>query len=60
MPLLLNCFNVVEVNGSDDIDIWNRPYKLYNACDTTIGLELEEAFIANAGRKERDVGFDSS
>ena len=40
--------------------MWSRPYKLYNACDTTIGLELEEAFLANVGRKGRHVGFDSS
>ena len=32
---------------------------LYNACDTAIGLELEEAFFANVGRKGGDVGFDS-
>ena len=36
--------------------MWSRPYKLYNACNTAIGLELEEAFIANVGRKGRDVG----
>ena len=32
---------------------------LYNACDTAIGLELEEAFFAKVGRKGGDVGFDS-
>ena len=51
IPLLLNCFNVVAVNGRDDIEMWSRPYKLYNACDTAIGLELEEAFLADVGRK---------
>ena len=39
--------------------MWSRPYKLYNACDAAIGLEREEAFFANVGRKGRDVGFDS-
>ena len=28
------------------------PCKLYDARDTAIGLELEEAFILNVGRKE--------
>ncbi|KAK2187341.1 hypothetical protein NP493_169g04025 [Ridgeia piscesae] len=45
-----------EVNGRDDIQMWSRTYTLYNACDTAIGLELEEAFFANVGRKGRDVG----
>ena len=26
-------------------------YKLYNGCDTAIGLELAEAFLANVDRK---------
>ena len=51
---------MVAVNGRDDIEMWSRPYKLHNACDTAIGLELEEAFLANVGRKGRDVGIDSS
>ena len=32
---------------------------IYKACDTATGLEIEEGFLANFGRKERDVGFDS-
>ena len=60
IPLLLNRFNVVVVNGRDDIEMWSGPYKFYNACDTAIGLELEEAFLANVGRKGGDVGIDSS
>ena len=56
IPLPLNRFNVVVVNGRDDIDIC----KIYDARDTAIGLELEEAFILNVGRKRRDVGFNSS
>ena len=50
------------VNGSDDVDMWSSHYKLYNACDTAIGLELEleDTFLANVGRKGRDVGLDSS
>ena len=61
IPLLLNRFNVVVVNGHDDIDMWTvGPCKLYDARDTAIGLELEEAFIVNVGRKGRDVGFNSS
>ena len=36
--------------------MWSRPYKFYNACDTVI----EEAFLANVGRKGGDVGIDSS
>ena len=61
MLILLNCCNVVVVNGGDNIAMWSRPYgyTLYNACDTAIGLELEEAFFANVGRKGGDVGFDS-
>ena len=58
IPLLLNRLNVVVVNGHDDIEMWTG--KLYDARDTTIGLELEEAFILNVGRKGRDVGFNSS
>ena len=49
----------VAINGSEDVDMWSRPYMLYNACDTAIGLELEEAYLANVGHKGRDVGFDS-
>ena len=30
----------------------SRPCKLYDAHDTAIGLELEEAFILNVGREE--------
>ena len=59
IPLLINRFNVV-VNGHDDIEMWTRPCKLYDARVTAIGLELEEAFILNVGRKGRDVGFNSS
>ena len=56
-----HCFNVVVVNGHDDIEVWTiRPCKLYDARDMAIGLELEEAFILNVGRKGRDVGFNSS
>ena len=36
------------------------PCKLYDARDTAIGLELEEAFMLNVGPKGRDVGFNSS
>ena len=60
IPLLLNRFNVVAVNGRDDVEMWSRPYKFYNACDTAIGLELEDTFLANVGRKGGDVGIDSS
>ena len=61
IPLLLIRFNVVVVNGhDDDRDVDYRPCKLYDARDTAIGLELEEAFILNVGRKGRDVGFNSS
>ena len=42
IPLILNRFNVVVVNGIGK------------------GLELEEAFILNVGRKGRYVGFNSS
>ena len=51
--LLLNRFNdyVVVANGHGDIEMWTiRPCKLYDAHDTAIGLELEEAFILNVGR----------
>ena len=30
-------------------------YKLYNACGEAIEWELEEAFLANVGRKGRDA-----
>ena len=60
IPLHLYRFNVVAVNGRDDIEMWSRPYKFYNACDTASGLELEEAFLANVGRKGGDVGIYSS
>ena len=59
-----NRFNVVVVNGHDDNEMWtigpaNYPYS-YDARDTAIGLELEEAFTLNVGRKGRDVEFNSS
>ena len=63
IPLLLNRFNVVVVNGHDDIEMWNiglQTIRLYDSRDTAIGLELEEAFILNVGRKGRDIGFNSS
>ena len=61
IPLLLNRFNVVVVNGHDDIEMWTiGPTNYYDARDTAIGLELEEAFTFNVGRKGRDVGFNSS
>ena len=41
-------------------DVDYTPCKLYDARDTAIGLELEEAFILNVGRKGGDVGFNSS
>ena len=61
IPLLLNRLTVVVVNGHDDVEMWTiRPCKLYDAGGTVFGLELEEAFISNVGRKGRDVGFNSS
>ena len=63
MCVLLNRFNVVVANGHGDIEMWtieSRPCKLYDAHDTGIGLELEEAFILNVGRTGRDIGFNSS
>ena len=67
ISLLLNRFNVVVENGHDNIDdrdvdytIAHRPCKLYDARDTAIGLELEEAFTLKIGRKGRDVGINSS
>ena len=55
--LLLNHFNVVVANGHGDVEMWtiessSRPCKLYDAHDTAIGLELEEAFTLNVGRRE--------
>ena len=61
--LLLNRFNVVVANGHGDIKMWtieSRPCKLYDAHDTAIRLELEEAFILNVGRTGRDTRFNSS
>ena len=61
--LLLNRFNVVVANGHGDVEMWtreSRPCQLYDAHDTAIGLELEEAFILNGGRTGRDIGFNSS
>ena len=61
IPLLLNRFNVVVVNGHDDIEMWNIvPAKLYDARNTAIGFEHEEAFILNVGRKGKVIGFNSS
>ena len=54
IPLLLNWVIVVAVNGHDEIEIWNRAYKLYSACNTAIGLELEEAFISTAREEMSD------
>ena len=59
IPLLLNRFNIVVVNGHDDIEMWTIG-KQYDARVTAIGLELEEAFLLNVGRKGRDVGLISS
>ena len=61
--LLLNRFNVFVANGHGDIEMWpieSRPCTLYDAHDTAIGLELEEAFILNVGRTGRDIRFNSS
>ena len=61
--LLLNRFNVVVANGHGDVEMWtreSRPCKVYDEHDTAIGLELEEAFILNVGRKGRDIAFNSS
>ena len=63
--LLPNRFNVVVANGHGDIEMWTiesrtRPCKRYDAHDTAIGLELEEAFILNVGRTGRDIRFNSS
>ena len=61
--LLLNRFNVVVANGHGDIEMWtieSRLCKLYDAHDTAIGLELEEAFILNVGRTGRYIRFNSS
>ena len=62
IPLLLNRFNVVVVNGHDDVDMWTVGPANYTtrAIRPSDSLELEEAFILNAGRKGRDVGFNSS
>ena len=62
IPLLLNRFNVVVVNGHDDIEMWtigsaNFTTRTIRPSDS---LELEEAFILNVGRKGRYVGFNSS
>jgi hypothetical protein len=43
-------FSVVVIIGHDDIEMWTRK-KLINACDTAIGLEFEEAFLAKVDRK---------
>ena len=60
IPILLNRFIIVVVNGHDDIEMWTTDCKLYDARDTVIGLEFEEAFVLNVVRKGRDVGFNSS
>ena len=60
---LLNRFNVVVVNGHDDIKMWTigpANYTTPAIRHTAIGLELEEAFTLNVNRTERDVGFNSS
>ena len=51
IPLLLSRFNVVVVNGHDDTE------SPYDACDTAIRMEREEAFLANVDSKGRDVKF---
>ena len=64
--LLLNRFNVVVANGHGEIEMWtiesiaSRPCKLYDAHNTAIGLELEEAFILNVGRTRRYIRFNLS
>ena len=55
ITLLLNRFNVVAENGHDDIEMWIRPYKFYNACDTSIGLELELRGFLSERSKGRNV-----
>ena len=59
MLVLLNCCNVVVVNGGDDIEMWSRPYTLYNACDTAIGLELDSKRLSLRTSVAREETSDS-
>ena len=52
-------FNVVIVIGHDDIKMY-VDYKLYNACDTTIGLEFEEAFLRTSIEREETSHSDQA